>query len=135
MHQESIESLTLIPLNEIKSEGIPHVHSIIETDDLSTEEMSKMELFGAYFQCYWLSKPTFINSWNIYHHDEEKSQDMKRTNNGLERYNKTLKALFADETPSLLTFINTIEKESRDQVVTLDCIRNGLVDTSKKRKK
>ena len=96
--------------------------------------MSKMEHFWAYFQRYWLSKPTFINSWNIHHHDEEKSQDMKRTNNGLERYNKTLKALFSDETPSLLTFINTIEKESRDQVVTLDCIRNGLVNTSKKRK-
>ena len=96
--------------------------------------MSKMEHFWAYFQRYWLSKPTFINSWNIYHHDEEKSQDMKQTNNGLERYNKTLKALFVDETPSLLTFINTIKKESRDQVVTLDCIQNGFVNTSKKRK-
>ena len=134
MYQDSIETLTLIPPNEIENKGIPFVRSVIETDDLSSEEMSKMEFFWTYFQRYWLSKPTFINSWNIHHHDEEKSQDMKRTNNGLERYNKTLKALFSDETPSLLTFINTIEKESRDQVVTLDCIRNGLVDTSKKRK-
>ena len=126
--------LTLIPPNKSKSKEIPYIWSVIEIDDLSTEEISKMELFWAYFQRYWLSKPTFINSWNIHHQGEEKTEDMKRTNNGLERYNKTLKALFDNETPSLLTFINTIKQESRDQVVTLDCIWNGLVNTSKKRK-
>ena len=96
--------------------------------------MAKLEQFWAYFKRYWLLKPTFINSWNTHHHCEEKAQDIKRTKNGLERYNKTLKALFANKTPSLLTFINTIEKESRDQVAALDCNRNGLVDTSKKRR-
>ena len=131
---DSIETLTLIPPNEIESKGIPFVRSAIETDDLPQEEHERLEQFWKYFKRYWMSSPTFINSWNTNHHSKEKADDIKRTNNGLERYNKTLKAIFADETPSLLTFITTIEKESFAQVAKLDCIRNGLVDQSKKRR-
>ena len=95
--QDSIETLTLIAPNEIESKGIPYVRSVVETDDLSKEEMEKLEKFWDFFRRYWLSKPSYITSWNISHHCEEKTEDMKRTNNGLERYNKELKALFSDE--------------------------------------
>ena len=95
--------------------------------------MEKIEVFWTYLKRFWLSKPSFINSWNINHHDEEKTEDLKSTNNGLERYNRTLKSLLSDKTPSLLNFINVIEEESRDQVIRLDCIRNGLVDNCKRK--
>ena len=132
MHPQSLETLTLIPPNEIEIKGIPYVRSIVD-EGLTTQDMEKIEVFWTYFKRFWLSKPSFINSWNINHHDEEKTEDLKRTNNGLERYNRTLKSLFSDETPSLLSFINVIEEESRGQVIRLDCIRNGLVDNRKRK--
>ena len=58
-----------------------------------------------------------------------------RTNNGLERYNRELKSLFKNTTPSLICFVETLEKESRQQVQNLDNICKGLVVPSSRKRK
>ena len=40
---------------------------------------------------------------------------LKRTNNGLESYNKHLKSLFCFGTPSFVDFVNTLRQESVKQ--------------------
>jgi len=82
-----------------------------------------------------MSSPSFIYSWNVSHHHESERKDMFRTNNGLERYNRTLKSLFKNTTPSLICFVETLEKESRQQVQNLDNIRKGLVIPSSRKRK
>ena len=63
-----------------------------------------------------------------------KKKKLFRTNNGLERYNRTLKAIFKNSTPSLIGFVENLEKETRNQIDRLDHIRKGLL-TNKKRKR
>ena len=57
-----------------------------------------------------------------------------RTNNGLERYNRTLSDLFDHLSPSLINFIEILELESRDQLDKLDNIRKGLVINRKRKR-
>ena len=128
-----LENLTLIPPNEIEKYGIPYVREIVDYE-LSTSDMKKMEIFWEYFRNFWLSSPAFICSWNVYHHPPYLAQKMMRTNNGLERYNRTLSELFSYSSPSLINFIEILEIESRDQLEKMDNIRKGLVINSKRKR-
>ena len=58
---------------------------------------------------------------------------LQRTNNGLERYNRTLNSKFHGK-QSLLSFIKVLEEDTREQVSKLDGIRNGII-INKKRKR
>jgi len=61
-----------------------------------------------------MSSKKFIKSWNINDYQGNKRQ-LKRTNNGLESYNKRLKSLFRSGTPSFADFVNTMRGESAYQ--------------------
>lgn len=50
-----------------------------------------------------------------------------RTNNALERYNRTLNDKFSLPYPSLWKFLTSLEEEARYQVKILEDIRNGKV--------
>ena len=129
-----LENLTFIPPNEIKKYRILYVWEIVDYE-LSTSDMEKMEIFWEYFRNFWLSSPAFICSWHVNHHPPYLTQKMMRTNNGLERYNRTLSDLFDHLSPSLINFIEILELESRDQLDTLNNIRKRTSNQQKKKKR
>ena len=55
-----------------------------------------------------------------------------RTNNGLESYNYTLANIFNSQ-PSLICFIETLEKEARDQVSKFDYIQKAFIVNQKRK--
>ena len=61
-----------------------------------------------------MSSEKYIKAWNIYDYQCNKNL-LKRTNNGLESYNKRLKSLFRSGTPSFADFVNTMRGESAYQ--------------------
>ena len=54
-----------------------------------------------------MSSKNFIKTWNINDYQGNKNL-LKRTNNGLESYNKRLKSFFHSGTPSFADFVNTM---------------------------
>ena len=58
-----------------------------------------------------MSSEKFIKTWNIHDYKGNKNL-LKRTNNGLESYNKCLKSLFRSGTPSFADFVSTSRQES-----------------------
>ena len=74
-----------------------------------------------------MSSPLFIYSWNIHHREQSEKQNIMRTNDGLESYNYTLAKIFNHSQPSLICFIETLEKETRDQESKIDYIRKALI--------
>ena len=73
-----------------------------------------MITFWNYFKKYWMSLEKFIKIWNINDYQGNKNL-LKRTNNGLESYNKRLKSLFCSGTPSFADFVHTMKEESAYQ--------------------
>ena len=61
-----------------------------------------------------MSSEKFIKTWNIHDYKGNKNL-LKRTNNGLESYNKRLKSLFRSGTPSFADFVNKLRQESVKQ--------------------
>ena len=132
-HRFSLEQLTLIPPNEITKFGIPYCRENIEYE-LQKEDLEKMETFWNYFYKTWMSRPSVINSWNRTGYPKTENQKLMKTNNALERYNRELGDIFGHTTPSLIGFIETLEKESRLQADRLEHIRKGLIVTKKRRR-
>ena len=55
-----LETLTIIPANEIEKYGITYVpHSVIKVN-CNQSDLEKMETFWKYFRKYWMSSPLFI---------------------------------------------------------------------------
>ena len=133
MWRNVLETLTIIPVDQIKTYGIPFVRGCVETD-LNKNDLEKMDIFWEYFNKYWMSSPSFIFRWNIQHHAQFRKEKIMRTNNGLERYNRSLKELFNNTQPSLICFIEKMEQESRDQVSKLDRIRKAHVINRKRKR-
>ena len=67
---------------------------------------------------------TTYDDWNICGQDGKYKDVMNRTNNGLERYNRRFNGLF-DKQPSLMEFVEIVEKESRMMAQRLEDIRKG----------
>ena len=118
MTKDVLDYLTVIPRDEIRGKEIDYVQSIIDPHVETDEDKFKWGLFWEYFTRYWLSSDKVIASWNVY--GEELVQN--RTNNPLERYNRTLNDKFPTPHPSLLSFVTTIEEESCHQVTRLSDI-------------
>ncbi len=68
----------------------------------------------------------FLDRWNIANKENDGSHFdvVNHTNNGLERYNHHFNRLFRKK-PSLLEFVQIIEKESRAQDQKLSNIKDG----------
>ena len=114
MHQNSIDILTIVPVNEIKRKGIPFVKDNLKDAMNEDKDFQKMQSFWHYFDKFWMTSEKFINSWNISTYPGNKNL-LKRTNNGLERYNRYMKSLFCSGTPSFAQFVNTMRAESEIQ--------------------
>ena len=78
-----------------------------------------------------MSSDSFIKTWNIHCDDSSHLDIQNRTNNALERHNRSLNEKKSTPHPSLIEFITTIEEESRVQVKRLNDIRSGNVQPPK----
>ena len=107
----SMDILTLIPIDELRSKGIPFVKDTLKDSIHEIDDINKMKSFWNYFEKFWMSSENFIKTWNINDYKGNKNL-LKRTNNGLESYNKRLKSLFRSGTPSFADFVNTLRQES-----------------------
>jgi hypothetical protein len=117
-----LDLLCIIPQDEIREFGIPYVRSIIEKY-LSRADIVKWDTFwGTYFEGQWMP---ILDSWNICTQDGTYKKFLNRTNNGLESYNKRFNGLFPKHNPSLIEFVEIVEKESRYYADKLDDIRKG----------
>ena len=99
----SINILTVIPIHEIRKNGIPFVQDNLKDSIHQDDDFPKMNTFWNYFENFWMSSEKFIETWNINDYQGNKNI-LKFTNNGLESYNKRLKGLFCAGTPSLPIF-------------------------------
>ena len=130
-----LETITVIPVNEIEKYGIPCVCQMVKAN-CGKNNLDQMEFFWQYFRKYWISSPSFIYSWNIHHHksSKKKQKNITRTNNVLESYNFILAKIFNHSQPSLICFIETLEKEAINQVSKLDYIQNALIVDKKRQR-
>ena len=69
----------------------------------------------------------FVATWNIHDEDENYFDLVNRTNNDLERYNRSINNKFPTRHPSLLVFVQKIELESREQVERCENICRGRI--------
>ena len=120
-----LDLLCILSQNEIEGFGIPYVRSLIE-HGLSKIDVKKWDPFWDYFERQWLP---IRDSWNLCNENESYKSIMNRRNNGLERYNRRFNDLFSGGKPSLMEFVEIVEKESRHQADRLNCIRNGHEDS------
>ena len=84
----------------------------------------EMDAFWAYFEQTWVYGVYPVDLWNIYRFKDCFEQIQNRTNNGLERFNRTLNQLFDHQTPSLPVFVEKIKEISSQTLQNLDDIKN-----------
>ena len=86
-----------------EKKGICSVYDNLKDAIYQGDYLQKMKTFWNYFEKFWMSSENFIKTSNINDYQGNKNV-LKRTNNGLESYNKRLKGLFCAGTPSLPIF-------------------------------
>ena len=114
MVKSSMDVLTLIPVNEISTKGFAFVNDNLKDVIFRDNDSEKLQKFWNYFEKYWMSSNKMIETWNIANY-QGNIKVLRRTNNGLERYNLRMKKLFKSGTPSLAQFVNTMRDESEIQ--------------------
>ena len=134
MTKNVMDILAVVPPDELKSKGIPFVHSLIlEKIKSAGIKMTNAHkkywdvFFNEYFRRQWLSA-AMVDVWNLFGQDGDIVALQNRTNNALEQYNQEVGKLVPCPHPTLLHFIEKIEDESRRIVRELDLIRRGLVN-------
>jgi hypothetical protein len=126
-----LDTLTIIPRDEIATYGIPFLRSVLEKGSDATA-VKKWDVFWQYFEKQWMNK---IPSWNILDENGEYIECRNRTNNAIESYNRRFNGLFEGK-PNLLTFVQILEEESRFQARQIDDVRmnrsrsNGHLDVT-----
>jgi len=111
-----INVLTVIPINKIVTKGVPYVRS--KTNEVGYEE--NFNEFWKYFISAWIKKYN-PNTWNCID-DKHDEIIVNRTNNPIERYNRTLNALFPNAHPTVQKFVQAIDLESLSFVKNLELI-------------
>ncbi len=118
--------LTQISKSEIELKGIQYIRSEINESGLET----KYNEFWRYFIDTWM-KLFPPNLWNVSEllNDEDSEIIANRTNNGLERYNRTLNENFQVAHPTIAVFVQVIKK------LQLDCLKsyNEILRGTRKR--
>ncbi|KAE8912720.1 hypothetical protein PF005_g24031 [Phytophthora fragariae] len=130
MQDGAIDELTTVRPSEIIRSGIRNVKTTImeECQDqnipYSTEKWSK---FWKYFVRTWIKKYK-PEDWNVYG-----VQDIvNRTNNPLERYNRTLNRAMGEPHPDIGKFVVVLEAEAQRYVDSLADVANRRVRTHRR---
>ena len=121
----NLDLLCVIPREEVGTKGIRFLRNKLEKGKrkLTKKERDGYDLFWKYFAKQWLP---IVDKWNICAKDGDYYDMVNRTNNGLESYNRRVNQLFPSR-PTLIAFVQVIEKESRYQAQLLSDIRTGKV--------
>ena len=83
-----------------------------------------MEAFWSYFEKTWVTGVYDIDLWNISRFKNNFDSIQNRTNNALERYNRTMNDLFGHRTPSLPVFVDKIKEACKNILQKLEDIKN-----------
>jgi hypothetical protein len=121
MEVGGLDLLFVLPHHEVLEFGIPFVCMMIE-HDLAPWELEGMEIFwGKYFVKQWIP---IVSAWNVRKDDGTIIDMVNRTNNALEGYNHWFNGIFLKQ-PTVIEFVQLVEKESRYQAQKLDFIHSG----------
>ncbi|OWY90517.1 hypothetical protein PHMEG_00041328, partial [Phytophthora megakarya] len=98
---EGIDRLTIVRRMDVPLQGVHDVRFLIKDN---------WKKFWKYFKKIWIHKfkPEW---WNI---NGIREDIVNRTNNPLERYNRTLNSAFSVAHPDIIRFISVIEEQSRE---------------------
>jgi hypothetical protein len=114
-----LEVLTVIPIGEIETKGIPYVRSKCKEEGY----LSSFNQFWNYFKSTWLDRfPP--SDWNI-NGKIMKDNVINRTNNPLERYNRTIASCFKVSHPNMDTFVRELRTLCNRYVTTYNNVKNG----------
>jgi hypothetical protein len=106
MQPGALDILTIIPIDDILTVGIPYVRSLC----IETENQLVYDNFWGYFTNTWLGnyKPSW---WNINSMIITDYQFQNRTNNPLESYNRVINMAFSTPHPPLAQFATIIKEQ------------------------
>ena len=82
MVKNSMDVLTIIPVNKIKTKGFVFVNNNLKDAIFKEKDSEKLQKFWKYFENYWMSSNEMIEMWNISNYQGNKNV-LRRTNNGL----------------------------------------------------
>jgi hypothetical protein len=111
-----LDVLTVIPIDEIKSKGIPYVMSLV-----SRKGSAKLwTQFWEYFTRTWMVtySPTL---WNVNAYIAKDAEMQNRTNNPIESYNRRAKQAFGSH-PTLVVFVKKAKEEAERFLKLMDDI-------------
>ena len=115
-----MDILTVIPIEEIIPKGIPYIRA--NFNERGNRE--KFDQFWTYFVNTWIRNyPPDL--WNYTNTPNARDNMVNRTNNPLERYNRTLNQAFPCAHPTMDHFVSTINKEARRYARLLLDIQRG----------
>jgi hypothetical protein len=126
-----IEMLTVLPLDEIIPYGIPYIRNEMEALENESDTIkAAYDKFWAYFVKQWLQKKN-MTGWNLAqirssmadHNDEIHLAN--RTNNPLERYNRTLNGLIDHAGLQLPQLVQIFMEEGKKYVAILQRIKDN----------
>jgi len=113
--------LCVLPHHEILEFGKPFVQMMFE-HDIAPWELEGMDLhWGNYFVKQWIP---IVCARNVRKEDGTIVDMVNRTNNALERFNRWFNDMFFKQ-PTVIEFVQLVEKEAHYQAQKLDFIRSG----------
>jgi hypothetical protein len=120
-----LDTLTVIPSDEVVAKGIPYVRS-----KMTGLEQSKPELWAnfwtKYFVPIWCNGRYKIDYWNISKVLlDSKNEMINRTDNANERGNRTMRSKFSSAHPTMCQFAEEIRTIACDTVRDLKAIETG----------
>jgi hypothetical protein len=118
--------LCSIDINDIIPHGIPYIRSKMTAEELVHRE--KLDKFWTYFVRTWMN--TYDpNTWNVHSittaHWTAQDILINRTNNPLERHNRTLNTNFPSAHPNMVNFVTTLRQEANNFATQLAHIQRG----------
>jgi hypothetical protein len=118
-----MEILTIIPINEITSTGIPYVRSKTVEDSYK----GKFDTFWKYFVKTWMHLYS-PQDWNIHGILQKNEPDtiINRTNNPLERFNRAMNNKFPNAHPNMAQFVEGIKEMTNAFAQKLKNVQKGL---------
>ena len=117
-----LDILTVNPIriHEIVTKGIPYIRA--HFNEAGNEE--KFNQFWSYFVRTWIQQfPPHV--WNFTDSPNTRDDIANRTNNPLERYNRTLNKAFPVAHPTMDHFVTTINSEANRYAQLLCDIQRG----------
>ncbi|KAE9287854.1 hypothetical protein PF001_g20796 [Phytophthora fragariae] len=122
-----MDTLTVIPVDEIVSHGIPYVRSKID----ERSHKKAWNTFWSYFSQTWMENydPSW---WNVSEMILTNADISNRTNNPVESYNNLYKGCFENGFPNPYVWLQVTKREAVRVCEMLDQIRKNIRDPTRR---